>query len=136
MARETEIQSRLAKRAERQNQSILVFTIITVIFLPLSFFTSYFGQYSKLVTRLSNLEMIPLATITDLWPGMNTRDIRDTDFRQWFFWAIAAPISVFIIAFALFFAFRRSIEHWYRSLGKKELPVQKQEEMSEWEETE
>ena len=47
MARETEVQTNLAKRAQRQNQSILIFTIITVIFLPLSFFTSYFGRHCR-----------------------------------------------------------------------------------------
>jgi Mg2+ and Co2+ transporter CorA len=43
MAKETEVQVKLAERNEFQNRSILIFTVITVIFLPLSFFTSYFG---------------------------------------------------------------------------------------------
>jgi CorA-like Mg2+ transporter protein len=44
MAKETQVQVDLAKRNESQNKSIMVFTVITVIFLPLSFFTSYFGK--------------------------------------------------------------------------------------------
>lgn len=45
MAKETQVQVDLAIRNESQNKSILVFTVITVIFLPLSFFTSYFGKF-------------------------------------------------------------------------------------------
>ena len=44
MAEETTLQVALARKAERQNKAILIFTIVTVIFLPLSFFTSYFGK--------------------------------------------------------------------------------------------
>lgn len=45
MAEETKIQVDLAKRNESQNKAIMVFTVITVVFLPLSFFTSYFGKF-------------------------------------------------------------------------------------------
>ena len=45
MAKETQVQVNLAKRNESQNKSIMVFTVVTVIFLPLSFFTSYFGMF-------------------------------------------------------------------------------------------
>jgi Mg2+ and Co2+ transporter CorA len=45
MAKETQVQVNLAKRNDSQNKSIMVFTVITVIFLPLSFFTSYFGKF-------------------------------------------------------------------------------------------
>ncbi|KAI8628849.1 hypothetical protein F5Y19DRAFT_475934 [Xylariaceae sp. FL1651] len=48
-------------RAEGQNTAIFIFTIVTVVFLPLSFVTSYFG--------------------------MNTSDIRDMEQGQWIFWA-------------------------------------------------
>lgn len=44
MAEETTLQVALARKAERQNKAILIFTIVTVVFLPLSFFTSYFGK--------------------------------------------------------------------------------------------
>ncbi|KAL9619188.1 MAG: hypothetical protein Q9160_006197 [Pyrenula sp. 1 TL-2023] len=46
MAQETTRQVELADKADRQNKAILIFTVVTVVFLPLSFFTSYFGTYS------------------------------------------------------------------------------------------
>ncbi|KAI0965563.1 cora-like Mg2+ transporter protein-domain-containing protein [Xylaria arbuscula] len=58
-------------RAEGQNTAIFVFTVVTVIFLPLSFVTSYFG--------------------------MNTSDIRDLDQGQWIFWAIGITLTVAIL---------------------------------------
>jgi Mg2+ and Co2+ transporter CorA len=51
MARETRKQVELATRMETQSKSILIFTIVTVIFLPLSFFTSYFGEFRTLRKR-------------------------------------------------------------------------------------
>ena len=51
MVDETTLQVKLAEKAERQNKSILIFTIITVIFVPLSFFTSYFGTSKRLSTH-------------------------------------------------------------------------------------
>ncbi|KAL9594822.1 MAG: hypothetical protein Q9219_006813 [cf. Caloplaca sp. 3 TL-2023] len=55
-------QNERAIYAESNNQAILVFTVVTVIFLPLSFFTSYFG--------------------------MNLNDIVDTDKQQSYFWKL------------------------------------------------
>ncbi|KAI4163034.1 MAG: hypothetical protein LQ342_003352 [Letrouitia transgressa] len=40
-------QNELAILAESNNKAILVFTMVTIIFLPLSFFTSYFGMNLK-----------------------------------------------------------------------------------------
>ncbi|KAL8635876.1 MAG: hypothetical protein Q9228_006677, partial [Teloschistes exilis] len=37
-------QNELAIIAESNNQAILVFTVVTIVFLPLSFFSSYFGM--------------------------------------------------------------------------------------------
>ena len=65
MARETYLQSKLAKHAQRQNKSILTFTIITVIFLPLSFFTSYFGTYIMLLTQYTSLGISCFSYIVD-----------------------------------------------------------------------
>ncbi|TAQ84963.1 hypothetical protein B7494_g6716 [Chlorociboria aeruginascens] len=58
-----------AKRSGVQARSILVFTALTIIFLPLSFFTSYFG--------------------------MNLPDISEINSKV--FWTISGPISVGII---------------------------------------
>ncbi|KAH7013911.1 hypothetical protein EDB80DRAFT_382212 [Ilyonectria destructans] len=57
---------------EDHGKLIFAFTTVTVIFLPLSFITSYFG--------------------------MNTVDIRDTTARQNMFWAIALPVTVIVVA--------------------------------------
>ena len=65
---------------------------------------------------------------------MNTDDIRSLHASQWVFWAIAAPISLVVIVFASFFAFRGSIGHWYRNMRAKQPLVQKEEEMFEMEE--
>lgn len=72
--------------------------------------------------------------VANMCIGMNTRDIRSLHASQWFFWAIAAPISLVIIVFATFFAFRGSIEHWCRNMCAKQPLVQKDEEMLEMEE--
>ena len=60
-------------KTEGQNVAIFVFTTVTVIFLPLSFVTSYLG--------------------------MNTKDIRDLNQSQWLFWAIGGPLTVAILLF-------------------------------------
>jgi Mg2+ and Co2+ transporter CorA len=67
-----------AKSSRVQSRSVMIFTAITIIFLPLSFFTSYFG--------------------------MNLTDIVKTDRDSSYFWYIAGPTSgsivivIFIIA--------------------------------------
>ncbi|CAN9168945.1 unnamed protein product [Alternaria sp. RS040] len=43
-----------AQAASTQGRAVMLFTIITVIFLPLSFFTSYFGQNVKELTGDEN----------------------------------------------------------------------------------
>ncbi|KUJ16671.1 uncharacterized protein LY89DRAFT_684771 [Mollisia scopiformis] len=83
MAKETKLQVQLALKMAIQNKSILIFTIITVIFLPLSFFTSYFG--------------------------MNTDDIRSMEKGQWFFWSVSAPLSIAINVITFLIAFKGRI---------------------------
>ncbi|KIW69221.1 hypothetical protein PV04_05109 [Phialophora macrospora] len=56
-------------------KAILVFTIVTVVFLSLSFATGFLG--------------------------MNTRDIRSTDSTQWLFWSITLPLTVLTMATAV-----------------------------------
>ncbi|KAF1937922.1 hypothetical protein EJ02DRAFT_514884 [Clathrospora elynae] len=60
---------------EDHGKAIMVFTIVTVIFLPLSFVTSYLG--------------------------MNTADIRDMDSQQSLFWSIAIPLTVVTVGSCL-----------------------------------
>jgi Mg2+ and Co2+ transporter CorA len=46
-SRQTTLSLQLAEAAERQSKIVTVFTIITAVFLPLSFFASYFGMNVK-----------------------------------------------------------------------------------------
>lgn len=64
---------------EDHGKAILVFTVVTIIFLPLSFVTSYLG--------------------------MNTSDIRDMDSKQALFWEIAIPLTAVTMGSMLFIAY-------------------------------
>jgi Mg2+ and Co2+ transporter CorA len=66
-------------RLEDHGKAILVFTIVTIIFLPLSFVTSFFG--------------------------MNFSDIRDMESTQRRFWLVGGCLTVVTVAFSLFLAF-------------------------------
>ncbi|KAF4421316.1 hypothetical protein CFRS1_v011490 [Colletotrichum fructicola] len=70
-----------ARTTTRQGQAVMLFTIITIIFLPLSFFVSYFGQ-----------------NVSEL-----TGDSQNPTSGQ--VWKIAAPISAVVIVFALAVSF-------------------------------
>jgi Mg2+ and Co2+ transporter CorA len=67
-----------AKSSRVQSRSVMIFTAITIIFLPLSFFTSYFG--------------------------MNLTDISKTAHDSRYFWQVAGPtsggivIAIFVMA--------------------------------------
>jgi len=65
---------------EDHGKAILVFTIVTIIFLPLSFVTGLLG--------------------------MNTVDLGNTIGGQWHFWAIALPLSAIVVALSLFIGYR------------------------------
>ncbi|SPO01713.1 uncharacterized protein DNG_04386 [Cephalotrichum gorgonifer] len=67
-------------KSEGQSIAIFVFTVVTVLFLPLSFVTSYMG--------------------------MNASDIRDMDQGQWLFWAVGGPVSVCVFLGAWLIAFK------------------------------
>ncbi|KAI9171608.1 hypothetical protein HJFPF1_01094 [Paramyrothecium foliicola] len=60
---------------DRQENAIFAFTIVTIIFLPLSSIASIFG--------------------------MNTTDVRDMPFSQWLYWAVAIPVTMAIIVAGL-----------------------------------
>ncbi|KAF2271832.1 uncharacterized protein EI97DRAFT_244561 [Westerdykella ornata] len=66
--------------AEDHGKAILVFTLVTTIFLPLSFVSSYLG--------------------------MNTSDIRDMEDKQTLYWQIAIPLTVFTIVVMLIIAYK------------------------------
>ena len=71
---------RVEVQQEDHGKAILVFTIVTITFLPLSFVSSLFG--------------------------MNTSDIRSLQSGQWLFWAVALPLTVSVVALASFIGYR------------------------------
>ncbi|KAK2735190.1 hypothetical protein FQN57_001330 [Myotisia sp. PD_48] len=70
-------------RQEDHGKAIMVFTVVTVIFLPMSFVTSFFG--------------------------MNTVDIRDMSRTQSFFWSISIPLTTLIIVGTLLIGYNAEI---------------------------
>ncbi|KAF2873872.1 hypothetical protein BDV95DRAFT_355291 [Massariosphaeria phaeospora] len=86
---------------EDHGKAIFVFTVITVIFLPLSFVTSYLG--------------------------MNTSDIRGTEKKQTIFWEIAIPLTTVTLGSVVLLAyngdeFRNSLSALYKALTGKQDP--------------
>lgn len=78
-------------RLEDHGKAILVFTIVTIIFLPLSFVSSFFG--------------------------MNFKDIRNIDSTQRLFWTVSGSLTVGTVGFAIFLAFYGgSIVNWFVGL--------------------
>ncbi|KIW34771.1 hypothetical protein, variant [Cladophialophora immunda] len=75
---------------EDHGKAILVFTIVTIIFLPMSFVASLLG--------------------------MNTKDIRSLDEGQWIFWAAAMPLTVLVVAISVWVGYRSeslSLQLWH-----------------------
>ncbi len=60
---------------DRQENAVYAFTIVTIIFLPLSAVAGIFG--------------------------MNTSDVRDMDYSQWLFWVVALPVTFLVIVVGL-----------------------------------
>ncbi len=71
----------MALLVESNNQAIVVFTVVAVVFLPLSFFTSYYG--------------------------MNLQGIANTDKDERYFWMVCGPVTVSIVILTLVFGFRK-----------------------------
>ncbi|KAF7188051.1 hypothetical protein HII31_10623 [Pseudocercospora fuligena] len=66
-------------RLEDHGKAILVFTVVTIIFLPLNFVSSFFG--------------------------MNFSDIRNMEKTQWLFWAVAICVTAGVVSASIFLAF-------------------------------
>ncbi|KAF4342600.1 hypothetical protein FBEOM_3457 [Fusarium beomiforme] len=62
---------------DRQERAIYAFTLVTIIFLPISAVSSIFG--------------------------MNTTDVRDMNYSQWLYCVIAIPVTVLVIVLGLWF---------------------------------
>ncbi|KAF3219768.1 hypothetical protein TWF106_006922 [Orbilia oligospora] len=73
------VEEALSLKEEDNGKAIMVFTIVTTVFLPLNFVTSFFG--------------------------MNTTDIRDINRDQRIFWTIAIPVTIAVLGFALCWAY-------------------------------
>ena len=71
-------------RQDENSNAIMVFTIVTVIFLPPSFLTGYFG--------------------------MNLKGLNDNHSRPVHFWEIAAPLTVVFVAICLSIIFHRPVK--------------------------
>ncbi|KAH7033621.1 uncharacterized protein B0I36DRAFT_287943 [Microdochium trichocladiopsis] len=78
--------------ASSQNLSVMIFTTFTVIFLPLSFFTSLFGMNTA--EWAPDEDYISLTTIG----------------------AISLPSSVLLILLSLILAFSTRVQGWFRSM--------------------
>jgi len=64
-----------------------VFTFVTLLFLPLSFVTSFMG--------------------------MNVTDIRNTKFSQKIFWVTGLPVALVVVLIALLYAYRgEALQDW------------------------
>lgn len=77
-------QNELAIVSDSQNKAILVFTGVTIVFLPLSFFTSYYG--------------------------MNLRGIIDSGLTQGYFWRVCGSIAFAIVMIVALGAFRHRLK--------------------------
>ncbi|KAF2109449.1 cora-like Mg2+ transporter protein-domain-containing protein [Lophiotrema nucula] len=74
-ALETWVTHEMILTKDRHDNAIYAFTIVTVIFLPLSFVCSFLG--------------------------MNTADVRNMQSGQWVFWAAAIPLTVTVVLLTL-----------------------------------
>ncbi|PFH60487.1 hypothetical protein XA68_10877 [Ophiocordyceps unilateralis] len=68
---EQDVVFKMGSTKDKQEQAIYAFTVVTIIFLPISAISSIFG--------------------------MNTNDIRNMASDQWLYWAVAVPVTVVVI---------------------------------------
>ncbi|KAI2464473.1 hypothetical protein F4781DRAFT_70403 [Annulohypoxylon bovei var. microspora] len=81
---------------DRQEAAVYAFTMVTIIFLPLSTISSIFG--------------------------MNSSDIRDMDLGQWAYWATALPTTVAVIVTGLWWMGElRNFVDWLRGIPSRRI---------------
>ncbi len=78
--------------ADNQNKAVFIFTAVTIVFLPLSFFTSYFG--------------------------MNLAGVRDSDYTEAYFWKVCGSVSFCIVLVVVLWVFRYRIMGRMAPLGR------------------
>ncbi|KAF3050681.1 hypothetical protein E8E11_009871 [Didymella keratinophila] len=89
----------IAIAEEGNSKAILIFTLVTIVFLPLSFVSSVFG--------------------------MNTIDVRDMNSTQTLFWAVALPVTAAVGGLSLLAAYGGPmLQRQFQSLKKIRFEVQ------------
>ncbi|CZT19463.1 uncharacterized protein RCC_05314 [Ramularia collo-cygni] len=88
---QTEATAQVSNVQDWRDNATVVFTIITIIFLPLSFVSSVFG--------------------------MNTSDVRNMQLNQWVFWASAAPFTLMVILITVYFVDVPPLWRWLERTG-------------------
>ncbi|KAF3055618.1 hypothetical protein GL218_06953 [Daldinia childiae] len=79
---------------DRQEAAVYAFTMVTIIFLPLSTISSIFG--------------------------MNSSDVRDMDLGQWAYWAAALPTTIAVIIMGLWWMGElHNLIDWVRGLPSR-----------------
>lgn len=68
---ERAINFKMSFAKDRQENAIFAFTLVTIVFLPISTVSSIFG--------------------------MNTADVRDMESSQWLYWSVALPLTLAVI---------------------------------------
>ena len=90
-------QNELAIVSDSQNKAILVFTGVTIVFLPLSFFTSYFG--------------------------MNLHGIVDSNLNEKWFWRVCGTVALIIVLVVSLGAFRHRLKRMVAGAGRARMGV-------------
>jgi len=78
-----------------RDNAAVVFTIITVIFLPLSFVASVFG--------------------------MNTSDVRNMELTQWVFWTCAIVFTIVVVLVTVYFVDVPPLWRWLERRGGEKI---------------
>lgn len=91
---EVRLSRQQADLASAQNRSVMIFTVFTVIFLPLSFFTSLFGMNTR------------------EWGGGHNIRLRTIG-------SIALPTSALLVVCAFLVAWSTSVRKAFKSLSKR-----------------
>ncbi|KAK4224169.1 magnesium transport protein cora [Podospora fimiseda] len=98
----------LSLTKDRQERAIYAFTIVTVIFLPLSSIASIFG--------------------------MNSSDIRDMALGQWVYWIIALPVTILVIFFGLLWTDELgNVYKWFARSLTRLFRLDEKRRQKEWE---
>lgn len=87
----TQARAQISGVQDWRDNAAVVFTIITVIFLPLSFVASVFG--------------------------MNTSDVRDMELTQWVFWTTAIVFTILVVLITVYFVDVPPLWRWLERKG-------------------